>query len=96
MQSFRKKIVSLVKHGIDPVEEGMRNFRTTILEVERLAENRKDTCLGCEFYVDEPISFLRVEDKSISELSNKMCDKCGCTLSYKLRQSIDKCDKWQE
>lgn len=96
MQSFKKKIASLVKHGIDPIQEGINNFNHPILEVEGLAEDRKDTCMGCEFYVDEPISFLRVEDKRIPELSNKMCDSCGCTLSYKLRQSIDKCGKWQE
>lgn len=96
MQSFKKKIVSLIEHGIDPIQEGINNFNNPILEVERLAENRKDTCIGCEFYIDEPIKFLQVTDKRIAELSNKMCDTCGCTLSYKLRQSIDKCDKWQE
>lgn len=96
MQSFKKKIVSLVTNGIEPLEEGLKNFRNPILEIERLAESRKKECLGCDFYVDEPIKFLRVEDKKIVELSNKMCDDCGCTLSYKLRQSIIKCDKWQE
>lgn len=96
MQSFKKKIVSLIEHGTDGLGEGMRNFKNYDKEVETLAESRKNTCIGCEFYVDEPIPFLRVEDKRISELSNKMCNKCGCTLSYKLRQSIDKCDKWQE
>jgi len=96
MQSFKKKIVSLGTNGLEPLEVGMHNFRNPILEIERLAESRKDQCLGCEFYVDEPIKFLRVEDKNIVELSNKMCDDCGCTLSYKLRQSIIKCKKWTE
>ncbi len=96
MQSFKKKIVSLVANGIEPLEIGMHNFRNPVLEIERLAESRKDECLACEFYIDEPIKFLSVEDKNIVELSNKMCDDCGCTLSYKLRQSITKCKKWSE
>lgn len=96
MQSFKKKIVSLVKNGIDPLEEGMRNFSKPIDSVERLANERKNVCIGCEFYTEEPILFLRVEDVRIPELSNTMCDECGCTLSYKLRQSQTKCIKWQE
>lgn len=96
MQSFKKKIVSLIDNGTDGLEQGLYNFKHPVLEVERLAETRKDECVGCEFYVDEPISFLRVNDKRITELSNKMCDDCGCTLSYKLRQSINKCKNWSE
>jgi len=96
MQSFKKKIVSLVSNGIEPLEEGLYNFKHPNINVERLAEDRKNTCVGCEFYIEEPIKFLRVQDKIIPELSNKMCNDCGCTLSYKLRQSIIKCNKWQE
>jgi hypothetical protein len=96
MQSFKKKIVSLVSNGIEPLEEGMRNFKHNILDVELLAFDRAKECTMCEFYVDEPISFLKVKDKNIPELSEKMCDICGCTLSYKTRQSIEKCSKWQE
>jgi len=96
MQSFKKKIVSLVSNGIEPLEEGFSNFRNPVLEIERLAINRMDTCIGCEFYVDEPISFLKVKDKNIPELSEKICDECGCTLSYKLRQSKEICNKWEE
>lgn len=96
MQSFKKKIVSLIEHGTDGLGEGMRNFKQPIAEIEAMAESRKNECIGCEFYTEEPIHFLRVEDKRIPELSNAMCGECGCTLSYKLRQSIDKCDKWQE
>ena len=96
MQSFKKKIVSLVTNGIEPVEEGLRNFRNPVLEIERLAENRMHECSECEFFQTEPISFLRVEDKRIKELSNMYCEECGCTSSYKLRQSITKCKKWSE
>lgn len=96
MQSFKKKIVSLIEHGTDGLEEGMRNFKKPIPEVETLAESRKNTCVGCPFFINEPISFLRVTDERIPELSNTMCNECGCTLSYKLRQSINKCSKWQK
>lgn len=96
MQSFKKKIVSLVTNGIEPLEVGMYNFRNPVLEIERLAENRMHECSGCEFFQTEPISFLRVEDKRITELSNMYCEECGCTSSYKLRQSITKCKNWSE
>lgn len=96
MQSFSKKIKSLVKNGLEHLEEGVLNFHNPIAEVEKLASERSKTCEGCIFFEDEPISFLRVEDKRLPLLSNKMCGECGCTLSYKLRQSKTKCDKWKE
>lgn len=96
MQSFKKKIVSLVKNGISPLEEGVRNFNTIDMDVELLAKERTGVCVDCIFFVDEPISFLKVKDKNIPELTDKMCDDCGCTLSYKIRQSLIKCDKWLE
>jgi len=96
MQSFKKKVLSLVTHGIEPLEVGIRNFKHYDLDVELLAIDRMYHCAGCEFFVDEPIDFLKVTDKNIPELSEKMCDICGCTLSYKTRQSIEKCSKWQE
>lgn len=96
MQSFKKKIVSLISNGIEPLQEGMNNFNNPIKEIELLAEERKNVCVGCKFYVEEPISFLKVMDDCIPELSEMMCDECGCTLSYKLRQSQTKCKKWQE
>ena len=96
MQSFKKKIVSLVTNGIEPLEVGMHNFRNPILDIERLAENRMNECSGCEFFQNEPIEMFRVIDKRINELSNMYCEECGCTSSYKLRQSITKCKKWSE
>jgi RNase P subunit RPR2 len=96
MQSFKKKIVSLVTNGIEPLEVGMHNFKHPNKDVEILAKIRSVTCGNCHEYVDEPIDFLRVNDVRIESLSNKMCDECGCTLSYKLRQSITKCKKWSE
>lgn len=96
MQSFKKKILSLISNGIDPLTEGIHNFCNPVLEIERLAENRMNECSLCEFFQTEPISFLRVEDKRIPELTNMYCEECGCTSSYKLRQSITKCKKWSE
>lgn len=95
MQSFKKKIVSLIDNGAEALKVGYHNFNHTNIDVELLAEERKNTCLNCPFFVDEPIKFLKVTDKNIPELSGKMCDECGCTLTYKLRQSLIKCNKWQ-
>lgn len=54
-------------------------------------------CKGCEFNVEDPVDDMRVEDKLIPELSGKMCNHCGgCVLSYKIRQSIKKCEFWYE
>jgi hypothetical protein len=93
MQSFRKKIKTLFKVGIDPLEEGVINFKNYNKEVDDLAKERLQYC---DCLVDEPISFLKVIDERIPKLSGKMCDECGCTASYKFRQSISKCDKWQK
>lgn len=96
MQSFKKKIVSLLSNGLEPLEIGIRNFNSIDIDVELLAMDRTKECLMCNDFVDEPIDFLKVEDKNIPEISNKMCNECGCTLSYKLRQSKTKCEKWVE
>lgn len=96
MQSFKKKIVSLVKNGIEPLNTGYDNFKHPNIDVELLAKERKETCIKCPMFKTEPIPMLRVEDKNIPELSNMFCDMCGCTLSYKLRQSIDTCNKWEK
>ena len=96
MQSFSKKIKSLVKNGLEPLEVGVLNFHNPIAEVEKLASERSKTCEGCIFFEDEPISFLRVEDKRLPLLSNKYCSDCGCTLAYKIRQSIVICKNWKK
>lgn len=96
MQSFKKKILSLISNGLEPLEIGMRNFKNIDIDIELLAIDRAKKCTGCEMFIDEPINFLKVIDKYIPGISNKMCDECGCTLSYKLRQSKTKCKKWLE
>lgn len=83
--------------GLDPVTEGVHNFHHVDKDVEDLAYFRYDNhCKGCEENVIEPIDFLQVTDERIPELSFRMCDECGCTLSYKTRQSKTVCSKWLE
>ncbi len=96
MQGFKKKILSLKNNGIDPLMEGYLNFTNPIEEVELLAIERYKACSTCDYLIDEPCGFLKVKDNRIPFLSKKMCDLCGCTSSYKLRQSIIKCEKWQD
>lgn len=93
MQSFSKKIKTLLGVGIVPYLIGEENFNNPIKEVEDLAKERMQYC---DCLVEEPIDFLKVTDERIPELSGKMCDECGCTASYKFRQSISKCEKWQK
>ena len=94
LKSLGKKIGSVLINGIDPVIEGVSNFNNPNIEVEKLAESRALTCLGCAKFQIEPIEDFRVIDSRIPELSEMFCDDCGCTASYKLRQSISKCKLW--
>lgn len=96
VKSIGKKIVSVLGNGIDPAIEGLNNFNNPTQYIETLAEARTLTCLSCPMFVKEPIDFLRVADIRIPELSEMMCDDCGCTSSYKLRQSITKCKLWEQ
>jgi hypothetical protein len=96
LKSGLKKINTLSKVGIDPFIEGKKNFDNPIIEIETLAQARALTCLSCDKFQKEPIEFLRVVDIRIPELSEMFCDDCGCTSSYKLRQSISKCKLWQQ
>ena len=63
-----------------------------------LAQKRwDDHCKGCEFNVPDPVSSVAVQDKKIPEMSSRMCSHCGgCVLSYKTRQSVKKCEFWNE
>lgn len=92
--SLFKKIATLSKTGLEPVAEGRKNYEDNILEVEAKALSRSKTCGGCELFIDEPISFLKVEDERIRGLSGKMCNGCGCSSAYLLRQDLKECKKW--
>ena len=78
--------------GFKAIEQGTKNFYKPIKEVEDLAKQRLKDCSGC--LVDAP-KLLKVNDKRIPELSGKQCSECGCIAPFKFRQSIQKCDKWQ-
>lgn len=94
LQSVLKKSKSIYEKGLEPFEVGKNNFEQPILCVEKKAEDRLEICKKCVNFVEEPIEFFRVEDKNIPELSNKMCNECGCTLSYKIRQDLKICKLW--
>lgn len=76
------------------VISGMSNFYFG-LKTERARERFENHCKGCEFNMTERIPEMRVQDSIIPELSNRMCGLCGCVLSYKIRQSVKKCDYWK-
>ncbi|MGI9582647.1 hypothetical protein ACR1PO_15740 [Chryseobacterium sp. RRHN12] len=79
------------------VAVGLLNFKTGNKKALELANKRLENhCKSCKFSIDEPIPELRVEDKQIPELSGKTCGDCGCILSYKLRQSVKKCRRWEQ
>lgn len=94
--SLFKKVSSIGRGGFDPLRKGKGNYNRNLPTVEEKAGERAKVCLGCENYVDEPIKTLRVEDARIPILSKKMCDDCGCSLPYLLRQDVKICKKWKE
>lgn len=93
--SIFKKTNSLVKYGMKPVTEGIRNYNHPDPKVEALALSRSEDCAMCENFVDEPIDFMAVEDERIVYLSGKMCDDCACALPYLIRQNIKICKYWK-
>lgn len=63
-----------------------------------LAQRRYEQhCKSCEHNVEDPVEDMRETDSEIPELSGRMCSHCGgCVLSFKIRQSVKKCDFWHE
>lgn len=98
-----KRLDASLKTETDPdvirdskaVISGMSNFyfglKTTLAK-----ERFEDHCKGCEFNVKEPIESMRVKDFAIPGISDRMCGLCGCILSYKIRQSVKKCEYWKK
>lgn len=93
-----KKLTSIAKKAINlnlkAYNEGKRNFKAGLLQKE--AEERAKICLGCFNCEEEPIEELRVQDFSIPDISNKMCERCGCSIALKIRQNLQGCPlkKW--
>lgn len=90
------KLRTIYKQGLkntaDAYHEGFKNYTLNIPEVEAEAKRRAEVCKGC--LIEEPISFLKTEDKRIKELDGKIFECCGCSGAYKARQNVTKCDKW--
>lgn len=91
------KIKSLVKKAknltVKGYNEGKRNYKNK--SMESIAADRAKVCNGCDQNVEEPIEELQVPD-TIECIHNKMCNVCGCSLPYLLRQNEKNCsiDKW--
>lgn len=77
------------------VISGMSNFYFG-LKTDIAKERFENHCKGCVFNVQEPIEDMRVTDKVIPELSDRMCGLCTCVLCYKIRQSVKKCEYWKK
>jgi hypothetical protein len=91
LSSILTKGQTILSDGLAPYEEGKKNFIARSV----IPDKNIDICKGCRYFKTEPIEAFRVEDKDYPELSGKSCGKCGCILSYKLRQTIKPCSKWQ-
>ena len=76
------------------VISGMSNFYFG-LKTNLAKERFENHCKKCEFNIKEPIEDMRVKD-FIPELSDRMCGDCGCVLSYKILQSVKKCEYWKK
>lgn len=96
--NYSKALKSLLQKAknLNPTAllDGVQNFNNPVDEIEELATVRSQICATCPHFVNEEIRMLQVEDTRQPQLSNKKCDLCGCILSYKTRQLIDKCKKW--
>jgi hypothetical protein len=78
-----KRIIKGLKH-IDQVAEGVYNFKFPKDCIEKKALERSKVCESCPNFAIDPINDFHVTDR-IESLSKKMCNLCGCVLSYKLR-----------
>lgn len=96
LKSIAKKVKTITKKGLEPYEVGKSNFEHPTPCIEKLAQQRAEICKGCEFFKQEPIEQFQVVDSRIPVLSKMYCEDCGCISSYKLRQSIDECDRWRQ
>ena len=94
--SVFKKIKSIIKNGLTPIEQGLINYNKNDLNTELKAKKRADICYNCNEYKNEPISFLKVNDKKIKKLEGKICGDCSCALPLLLRQNLKICKYWNE
>lgn len=97
IKSIKEKASTISENGIvgvKAIKEGFDNYNNPTKETELLAKERLKECLKCEFYEEEESDLLKIEDTLMIELDSMKCGHCSCALTYKLRQSILKCNKW--
>lgn len=101
--SFIKRLSESIKKESDPsiiltaraALRGAINLATGQLETK--SEDFAYICKTCPGRIDETDDSLAVKDPDFDFLSGKMCGACGgCVLSYKVRQSLKLCDKWEQ
>lgn len=93
MGSLSKKVNSLLKNGLEPLEVGMANYLLNDPEIEELALERLE--LSKKAIEKEPIRMFAISDKRILGLDKMMVSKCGCAAPYYFRQSIEKLKEWK-
>ena len=65
--------------------EGWSNY----LNNTEINQDRLSHCIACEFAVHKKyLAFIKDDFK---EVEGKVCDKCDCPLSAKLRSDNEKC-----
>lgn len=94
-KSLKQKINTLISSGVQPLLDGVHNYNNPNDDIEAIARERLNTCINCPLYQPEEIKPLQVEDKLLPQASKMKCGECGCVLSFKLRQLITRCDKWE-
>ncbi len=93
-ESLERETDPDVKKDLKAVVSGMSNFYFG-LKTKLARERYEESCKGCELNIKEPIEDMRVKDSIIPELSGRQCGFCGCVLSFKIRQSVKKCQYWK-
>lgn len=99
-----KRMEDALKSETDPdviltskaIVQGMAYFHLGVNK--KLAQKRfEEHCRDCSHNVPDPVLSMQVKDTLINDLTSKMCDHCGgCVLSYKIRQTVKKCEFWNE
>lgn len=89
-QSLIKKIKNVNIHALI---KGMIAKGTG--DMEDVAEIRAAVCAECPSNIHEPIEAIAVTDR-IESIDRRMCEECGCSLPYKVRQLDEGCPlkKW--
>ncbi|PIF44300.1 hypothetical protein CLU96_1241 [Chryseobacterium sp. 52] len=96
-ENLKKESDPDVSKDIKAVISGMTNFYIHSKSENAKAKARYEkSCAGCAYFISDPIESEKVTDKDIPDLSGKICSLCGCTSSYKLRQTIKPCEFWKE